>query len=428
MPAKGLNHEKKVILEKISSSEEVSLETLVEKTKKGTVVIPANRLKRLPSPCAIGEGLRTKVNVNIGSSQDSNGLKDELKKLEISIRYGADTVMDLSTGKNLKEIRKAILENSTIPVGTVPIYEAAIKATKEKKNISCMNATDVLNTIEQQAKEGVDFFTIHCGLNRKTLETFSKQERVLDIVSRGGAILLEWMAYTNKENPLYEYFDEILDIAKEFNIVLSLGDCFRPGSVIDATDRAQMEELILLGELNQRARSKGVQIIIEGPGHLPLNHIEANIMLEKKLCNGAPFYVLGPLVTDIAPGYDHITGAIGAAYAAYYGADFLCYVTPAEHLRLPTVEDVKEGLIAFKIAAHAADLAKGKKNALEKDREISSARKRRDWEKQIKLSIDPEKARLYRYSNNPASKDVCSMCSEFCSIKLVDKHLKLLKK
>lgn len=416
------------LLEKVSLSEGVSVQTLLDKIKKGTVVVPSNRIKKLSRPCAIGEGLRTKVNVNLGSSQDADGIKQELKKLEICLEYGADTVMDLSTGKNLKEIRKAIIEESAIPVGTVPIYEAAIKIAQEKGNISYMKVKDVLGTIEEQAKEGVDFFTIHCGLNKKILETFSKQKRILDIVSRGGALLVEWMAYTKEENPMYEYFDEILEIAYTYNVILSLGDCFRPGSVIDATDRSQIEELIILSELAQQARAKGVQIMIEGPGHLPLNHIETNVRLEKKLCNGAPFYVLGPLVTDIAPGYDHISGAIGAAMASYYGADFLCYVTPAEHLRLPTVEDVKAGLIAFKIAAHAGDLAKGRRDALELDKALSMARKKRKWEKQIKLSVDPEKARLYRSSKKLKSKDVCSMCSDYCSIKLVDKYLKLLRK
>ncbi len=428
MHAKITDSPEKSYLRKIADSEQVSVEILKERIKNGTVVIPMNRLKKVKRPCAIGEGMRTKVNVNLGSSRDSDGIKDELGKLRVSVEYGADTVMDLSTGRNLNDTRKAILENSPLPVGTVPIYEAAIKAIEQRGNISYMAAKDVLNTIEQQAKEGVDFFTIHCGLNKRTLEIFRRQRRVLDIVSRGGAILLEWMAHSKKENPLYQYFDNVLEIAREFSIVLSLGDCFRPGSVIDATDRAQMEELIVLGELTQQAQSKGVQIIVEGPGHIPLNHIKANIMAEKRLCQGAPFYVLGPLVTDIAPGYDHITGAIGAAYAAYCGADFLCYVTPAEHLRLPTVEDVKEGLIAFKIAAHAGDLAKGRKEALEEDRELSLARKRRDWKKQISLAIDPAKARLYRSSNRLRSKDVCSMCSEYCSIKLVDRHLKFFGK
>jgi phosphomethylpyrimidine synthase len=418
----------KDLLHRISVAEDIEPLLLQEKIATGRIVIPANRLKKISRPCAIGEGLRTKINANIGSSRDSNGLKEELRKLEVCIQYGADTVMDLSTGKNLKSIRNAIIEHSSIPVGTVPIYEAAINASRQKGNLSAMEVKDILDTIEEQAREGVDFFTIHCGLNKRTLEIFSRNERVLDIVSRGGAMLVEWMAYNRKENPLYEYFDDILEIAHDYNIVLSLGDCFRPGSVVDATDRPQIEELVLLGELSQRARSKGVQIIIEGPGHLPLSHIEANVLLEKKLCQGAPFYVLGPLVSDIAAGYDHISGAIGAAYAAYYGADFLCYVTPAEHLRLPTIEDVKEGVIAFKIAAQAADLARGRKDAIEKDRQFSLARKRRDWEKQIKLSIDPQKARLYRTSKKLSTEDVCSMCSEYCSIKLVDKYLKLLHK
>lgn len=418
----------KQILDKISLSEGVTSEEIIKKIKEGKVALPLNRFKKLSMPCAIGEGLRTKVNVNIGSSQTSEGIKEELKKLKISVQYGADTVMDLSTGRGLKEIRKAILDNSPIPLGTVPVYEAAVDASRKTGRIFNIKVADLIRTIERQAKEGVDFFTIHCGLNVRTLQTFYKHERVLDVVSRGGAILIEWMTHNKKENPLYEYFDEILDIARNFGVVLSLGDCFRPGSVVDATDGAQIEELIVLAELTQRAREKGVQIIIEGPGHVPLNQIEANVVLEKKICKGAPFYVLGPLVTDIAPGYDHITGAIGAACAAYYGTDLLCYVTPAEHLRLPTVEDVKEGLIAFKIAAHAGDLARGRKDAFERDKELSLARKRRDWKKQIELSLDPEKAKMYRSSNKNVSGDVCSMCNEYCSIKIVDKCLRKLKR
>lgn len=414
------------LLEKIAQEEKVSIRYLQDKLNKGRVVIPLNKKRKIANPCAIGEGMRIKVNVNLGNSWDSNGIKEEIKKLKISIKYKADTVMDLSTGKKLREIRKAILDNSPIPVGTVPIYEAAIKAIQERGDISFMTPQSIINTIEEQAKEGVDFFTIHCGLNKRTLEVFSKHKRTMDIVSRGGAILLNWMTSTKKDNPLYEYFDEILDIAKDYGIVLSLGDSLRPGSVLDATDRSQIEELIILGELTQKAREKGVQVIIEGPGHLPLDQIEANIIMEKKLCHGAPFYVLGPLVTDIALGYDHIAGAIGAAYAAYCGADFLCYVTPAEHLSLPDIEDVKEGLIAFKIAAHAGDLARGNKEAYAKDRNISLARRKRNWKEQFKLCIDPEKAKIYRAKGVSKLKDTCSMCSRFCSIKLVDKCLKFL--
>ncbi|MCM8765493.1 MAG: phosphomethylpyrimidine synthase ThiC [Candidatus Omnitrophica bacterium] len=419
---------KNSLWEKIAREENVPLETLQERIKKWTVVIPFNKKRKISHPCAIGEGMRVKVNVNLGSSWEADGIKEELQKLSVAIKYGADTVMDLSTGRRLKEIRKAILENSPVPVGTVPIYEVAVKALQEKGNLSALTPRDILNTIEEQAKEGVDFFTIHCGLNKKTLEVFSRQKRLMDIVSRGGAILLNWMLTKNKENPMYEYFDEILNIAKDYNITLSLGDSLRPGSVLDATDPAQIEELIILGELTRRAHQKGVAVIIEGPGHMTLDQIEANVLAEKKLCQGAPFYVLGPLVTDIALGYDHIAGAIGAAYAAYYGADFLCYVTPAEHLGLPTVEDVKEGTIAFKIAAHAGDLARGKEKAYLRDKQISQARKKRKWDEQFKLSFDPEKARAYYFRNKPKAEDVCSMCSKLCSIKLVDKCLEFLIK
>lgn len=415
------------ILETIAKEENLSLKVLREKIKEGTVVIPLNRNRKIKKPCAIGESLKVKVNVNLGSSWECEEIELELKKLDISIKYGADTVMDLSTGHKLKEIRKAILEMAPIPVGTVPIYEAAVESIKEKGDISYMTPQGILRIIEKQAKEGIDFFTIHCGLNKRTLETFLKQKkRILDIVSRGGAILLEWMSITGKENPLYEYFDEILEIAKAYRVVLSLGDSLRPGSIFDATDRAQVEELIILGELTQRAREKGVGVIIEGPGHMTLDQIEANILAEKKICQGAPFYVLGPLVTDIALGYDHIAGAIGAAYAAYCGADFLCYVTPAEHLRLPTLDDVKEGLIAFKIAAHAGNLARGDKQAYQKDKELSLARKKRDWEQQFKISFDPEKAKSYHSKGK--NKNVCTMCSKFCSIKIVDKCLNFLIK
>ncbi len=328
--------------------------------------------------------------------------------------------MDLSLGGDLKKVRQAIIRNSPVPVGTVPVYEAAMRAQKRTGTFLKLEKNEIFDCLEEQAQSGVDFFTIHCGINKKSLGVFLKSRRVMDVVSRGGALLVNWMKKNKKENPFFEYFDEVLNLSKKYNITLSLGDGMRPGSIIDATDATQIAELIELGLLAQRARRAGVQVIIEGPGHVPLHQIKKNIELQKLICHGAPFYVLGPLVTDVGLGYDHISGAIGGALAAWYGADFLCYLTPSEHIRHPSVEDTREGLIASKIAAHAADIAKGIKKALEWDRELSIARKNRDWIKQIKLSMDPIKAKQYRKSSSPKIKDACTMCGEFCSIKLID--------
>lgn len=415
----GDNHFKRLILE-VALKENVSAQALTQKIARGECVITQNNTKKLKTPCAIGRGLSTKINVNIGTSTDRTNLKEELKKLEISLKYGTDAVMDLSLGGDLRTIRKKIIEHSSVPVGTVPIYEAAMKAQKRTGTFLKLEKNELLDVLEEQARDGVDFFTVHCGINLKSVAVFSKTKRVLDVVSRGGALLINWMKKNRAENPLYEYFDEVLAIAKKFNITLSLGDGMRPGSILDATDKVQIAELIELGLLTERARKAGVQVIIEGPGHVPLDQIKKNIELEKMLCKGAPFYVLGPLVTDVAAGYDHISGAIGGALAAYYGADFLCYLTPAEHLRHPSLEDTREGLIASKIAAHAADIAKGIPGAIDWDRKLSLARKKRNWIDQIRLSIDPEKARAYRKSSHPKIKDVCTMCGEFCSIKLID--------
>ncbi|MDD5669690.1 MAG: phosphomethylpyrimidine synthase ThiC, partial [Candidatus Omnitrophica bacterium] len=370
--------------------------------------------------CGVGLGLRTKVNANIGTSTDQPQIADELKKLSVAIQYGADTVMDLSVGGDLRGIRGKIMKASSIPLGTVPIYEIAVKAQKQKKNLLNFTVDDILNVLEAQAKAGVDFFTIHSGVTRKSTAVLQKNKRLLGIVSRGGAIIASWLRHNKKENPFFEYFDEIIKIAYRYDVTLSLGDGLRPGSILDATDKAQLSELKILGELALRARKKNVQVMIEGPGHVPLDQIEKNVILEKKLCHGAPFYVLGPLVTDIAPGYDHITSAIGGAIAASHGADFLCFVTPAEHLRHPSVDDVKEGVIASKIVAHAGDIIKRKESALILDRNMSEARAKRDWKKQISLSIDPQKASQYRKSSLPEDKDVCTMCGDYCSIKLMD--------
>lgn len=411
------------LMRKIAHEEGLNPKRLLRYIKTGQAVILKNKIHNIPRPCAVGCELRTKVNSNLGTSTDKSQIKDELKKLAVSIKYGADAVMDLSVGGDLRAIRKQILKYSTIPLGTVPIYEIAVNAQGEKGSFLKFSASDMLNVLEEQAKEGVDFFTIHSGVTRRNLKTLKENKRILGIVSRGGAITANWISHHDAENPFYAYFNEILDIAYRFDVVLSLGDGLRPGSILDATDKAQIAELKTLGELALRAKKRNVQVMIEGPGHVPLNQIEKNIALEKKFCHGAPFYVLGPLVTDVACGYDHINASIGGAIAASFGADFLCYVTPAEHLRHPSVDDVKQGVIASRISAHAADIVKNNKSALNWDKEMSLARRSRDWQKQIKLSIDPEKAREYRKSSQPQNNDVCTMCGRYCSIKLMDKCL-----
>ncbi|MDL1956305.1 MAG: phosphomethylpyrimidine synthase ThiC [Candidatus Desulfofervidus auxilii] len=407
----------------IADEEGVEIEDLMARVADGKVVIPANKRKRLKRPIGIGEGLRVKVNTNIGTSSDHVNINEELEKLRVALEAGTDTVMDLSTGGDLNHIRQILLKETPVPFGTVPIYQAAIEVAQKKGGIIKMTVDDIFNVIEKHAQDGVDFITVHCGVTLQSLERLKKQGRITNIVSRGGAFLTTWMLYHEKENPLYEYYDRLLEIAKKYDVTLSLGDGLRPGSLPDATDRAQIEELILLGELAEKAKEAGVQVMIEGPGHVPLNQIAANVLLEKKLCKGAPFYVLGPLVTDIASGYDHIAAAIGGALAAWAGADFLCYVTPAEHLRLPTIEDVRDGVIGVRIAAHAADLARGNKKAWEKDKKMSEARGKLDWETQIKLSIDPKKAKYYRETSKPKISDVCTMCGKYCAIKLLKEFL-----
>jgi len=409
-------------MELVAEQENLDVKTIQEGLAQGTIVIPANPNHKNLIPCGIGKGLRTKVNANIGTSSDFGSLDTELAKLKIAIKYHADTVMDLSTGKDIKDIRHYVLQNSPLPVGTVPIYEAGIAAISRHGSIVGMTEDELFDVIETQAREGVDFITVHCGVTRNSIERLKKQGRVADIVSRGGAFLTGWILHNNKENPLFEQFDRLLAIARKYDVTLSLGDGMRPGSLSDSTDRAQLEELIILGELADKARAAGVQVMIEGPGHVPLNQIEANIRLQKAICKEAPFYVLGPLVTDIGAGYDHITGAIGGAIAAAAGADFLCYVTPAEHLSLPDVEDVKNGIIASRIAAHAADIVKGIKNAANWDRNMSQARKRLDWEEQAKLSIDPERFMQLR-NRMPSAGKTCSMCGQFCAMKLVEQYL-----
>ncbi len=401
----------------ISKYEGRDLDYLVENIIDSKIVVPKNRQKKLEKPVAIGKGLKTKVNSNIGTSPDHDVISEEIEKVKISVLYGADTIMDLSTGKNIRETRKKIIENSPVPVGTVPMYEAAVRSRDKYNTFVKMKVDDLFEVIEDHGKDGVDFITVHCGATRSVAESMKKQGRIMDMVSRGGSLLVEWMIYNDRENPLYEYFDRLLEIAKKYDMTLSLGDGFRPGAIGDASDRAQIGELIVLGELTKIAREYGVQVMIEGPGHVPIHKIEENIKIEKSLCDGAPFYVLGPLVTDIAAGYDHITGAIGGAIAAMYGADFLCYVTPAEHLRLPTVDDVRLGIIASKIAAHAADIAKGIPGAMEKDNELSRARKRLDWDKMFEYMLDSELAKKMRRERPPMDSSLCTMCGEFCAIK-----------
>ena len=406
-----------------SKSEGMPVDVLKNRIREGRIVLIKN-IKRKINPCAVGEGLRTKVNANIGTSQDRPRIKAELEKMRMAIQHGADAIMDLSSGGDLKKIRKAILKGSSVAVGTVPIYEAAIKAHKKRGRISRMTKEDILETLDEQAQDGVDFFTIHAGITQNTLERLNKKKRLMNVVSRGGSFLVEWMIKNKKENPMYDHFEDILKIARKYDITISLGDGMRPGSLIDATDRPQIQELILLGELAEKARRRNVQVIIEGPGHIPIDQIESNVIIQKKMCNNAPFYVLGPLVTDVAPGYDHIVSAIGGAIAAYHGADFLCYVTPSEHLRIPDKDDVKNGVIASRIAAHAADIAKGVPRALDWDRAISKSRAARDWKAQIKMSIDPARSKELRKSSISKNSDACTMCSSYCSMKIMEKCLK----
>ncbi|MFC2067062.1 phosphomethylpyrimidine synthase ThiC [Chloroflexota bacterium] len=406
----------------VAQAEGVEAEFVRQGLVGGTIVIPANIKHSDLVPCGIGQGLSTKVNANIGTSSDFGDIDSELEKLRVAGDAGADTVMDLSTGGDIPAIRRAIIAASSVPIGTVPIYQAGIAAIDKHDAIVAMTADDLFVAIEENARDGVDFVTVHCGVTRSAIARLKQQGRVADVVSRGGAFLMGWILYNERENPLYEQYDRLLEIAREFDVTLSLGDGMRPGSLADATDRAQVEELLTLGELVERAQQAGVQVMVEGPGHLPLNQIEANVRLQKAICKGAPFYVLGPLVTDVAAGYDHITGAIGGAIAAAAGTDFLCYVTPSEHLSIPDAEDVRQGIIASRIAGHAADIVKGVKGAAEWDRKMSMARKRLDWEEQARLSLDPERSRQVHGRHSSAG-SACSMCGGYCAMELVEKYL-----
>jgi len=409
-----ITEEMKICAEK----ERVSPEFIRKGVAEGNIVVVRNNRHTAISPLAIGKGLRTKINANIGTSGDHTDLDVELEKVKVSVAAGADTIMDLSTGGDLGAIRKAILKASSVALGTVPIYQAAAAMLAAKKAIVAMTADDIFAAIEKNGEDGVDFITVHCGVSRRSVASIEAQGRILGIVSRGGSITANWMRCNEKENPLYEYYDRLLEIAHRYDMVLSLGDGLRPGCIADATDRGQVQELILLGELCKRARDKGVQVMIEGPGHVPIKDIQANVQLEKSLCSGAPFYVLGPLPTDIAPGYDHITAAIGGAIAGAAGADFLCYVTPSEHLRLPSIQDVREGIMASRIAAHIADIAKGLPGALELDVMMAGYRKAINWQGQISTAIDQEKAGRLLEKSETAKEEGCTMCGELCAIKL----------
>ncbi|MEK7449065.1 MAG: phosphomethylpyrimidine synthase ThiC [Planctomycetota bacterium] len=438
-------------MELVARQEKINPSQLRDLVARGQVVILSNRLRWdkisgksqaindhegrcLPKfICGVGTGLATKVNANLGTSSDYTDPNEELAKLRVAEEAGADAVMDLSTGGDIPKIRETLLEHAKIAFGTVPIYEAALSVKQKNFSASSADKTSfpnhsfiknlteetIFKTIENQAKAGVDFMTVHCGVTRAVLKDLEEDNRVAGIVSRGGTILAAWMKLTGQENPFYEKFNRVLEIAREYDVTLSLGDGLRPGALADAFDRAQVHELLVLAELGKKARTAGVQVMIEGPGHVPLNQIQAQVQLQKRLCDGAPLYVLGPIVTDRAPGYDHITSAIGGALAAWAGADFICYVTPMEHLGLPLVEHVREGVIAARIAAHAADIAKGVPGAWEDNKRFSEYRRKQDWTHQISESLDPKKAKELRESRKPAHDKVCSMCGDLCVYSLM---------
>ncbi|MGB7532040.1 MAG: phosphomethylpyrimidine synthase ThiC [Halobacteriota archaeon] len=412
-------------LEKVASVEGLSMDKLRRLLETGRVVIPRNANRDIALK-AIGERMSTKVNVNVGTSKDYLNLEDEVEKAKIAVKYGADAIMDLSTGNSssLDETRRAILKEVDVPVGTVPIYQAGLEKAEERAVVD-MSADDMFNAVRKHAKDGIDFVTIHAGVNLNSLARLRKSERILDVVSRGGAFLVAWMIHNERENPFYDEYDYLLEIANEYELTLSLGDGMRPGCISDASDRAKYMETIVLGELVKRAREEGVQAMVEGPGHVPLDEIEASVKTIKHITDFAPLYLLGPLVTDIAPGYDHFVSAIGGAVAGMYGADFLCMVSPSEHLALPSVNDIKEGTIVTKIAAHVADIVKEgqRERAKRMDDEMAYARKNLDWERQLELAINPEEARRIRNSR-PSESDACSICGDLCAIKLLKEFLK----
>lgn len=407
-------------MEIAAKKEQMDVRELMEYMAKGQVIIPCNKRHTCIEPNAIGSMLKTKINVNLGISRDWKDMDMEIDKVNNAVKMGAESIMDLSSYGDTRTFRRRLTQECPAMIGTVPIYDAVVYYHKPLKEITSQEWIDI---VKMHAEDGVDFMTIHCGINKETAGRFKRNKRLTNIVSRGGSIIFAWMEMTGEENPFYEHYDEILNICQEYDITMSLGDACRPGCLKDASDISQIEELVTLGELTKRAWEKNVQVMVEGPGHMPLNQIAANMEIQKTICQGAPFYVLGPLVTDVAPGYDHITAAIGGAIAATYGASFLCYVTPAEHLRLPSLEDVKEGIIASRIAAHAADIAKGVKGARDWDDAMSTARKKLDWDEMFRLCMDPEKARRYRAEAKPEKEDTCSMCGNFCAVKNMNRIL-----
>ena len=407
-------------MEAVATYEGIDVKDLMAEVAAGTIVIPANKNHKCLKPFGIGNSLKTKINVNLGTSRDCLNLDVEMEKVNKAVEMGAEAIMDLSSFGHTHVFRKKLVDECPAILGTVPIYDAIVYYNKALKDITSREWIDVF---KMHAEDGVDFMTIHCGINRNTAERFKAMKRKMNIVSRGGSLIFAWMEATGNENPFFEYYDEILDICNEYDVTLSLGDACRPGCLADASDISQIEELVTLGELTARAWKKDVQVMIEGPGHMPMDQIQANMKIQQTICHGAPFYVLGPLVTDIAPGYDHITSAIGGAIAAASGASFLCYVTPAEHLRLPNVDDVKEGIMASKIAAHAADIAKGVRGAREMDDRMADARRKLDWEAQWECAIDPETAKRIREERKPEHEDTCSMCGKFCAVRSMNKAL-----
>lgn len=402
----------------VAKIENVDVKWLAQKMAEGKIVIPANKNHKSLMPVGVGEGLSTKINVNLGISKDVNDYEGEMTKVKKALELGIHGIMDLSNYGKTVDFRRALIDVSTAIIGSVPIYDALGFYEKDLLDIK---PEEFLDVVEKHGEDGVDFVTIHAGVNKHTVQTFLNNPRLTNIVSRGGSLIFAWMQLTGKENPFVKYYDRLLDICEKYDITLSLGDAMRPGSIADGTDASQISELIALGELTKKAWAKNVQVMIEGPGHMAIDEIEANMLLEKKLCHGAPFYVLGPLVTDVAPGYDHITGAIGGALAASKGADFLCYVTPAEHLRLPTLEDMVEGIMAFKIAAHAGDIGKKLSGARDWDNKMSEARKAIDWEAMFSLAINPEKARKYRADSQPEEEHSCTMCGKMCAMRTLNK-------
>mgnify|MGYP000454852606 CR=1 FL=1 len=412
-------------MEKVAAKERMTPEEIRALVAEGKVAICANKNHKCLDPQGVGSMLKTKINVNLGVSKDCKDYDIEMKKVMEAVNMGADAIMDLSSHGNTEPFRKKLTSECPVMIGTVPIYDSVIHY---QRDLDTLTAKDFIDVVRLHAENGVDFVTLHCGITRKTIDQIKKHKRKMNIVSRGGSLVFAWMTMTGEENPFYEYFDEILDICQEYDVTISLGDACRPGCLADATDRAQITELITLGELTDRAWEKGVQVMVEGPGHVPYNQIAANMQLQKRLCHGAPFYVLGPLVTDIAPGYDHITSAIGGTLAAVSGADFLCYVTPAEHLGLPDLNDVREGVVAARIAGHAADVAKGLPQAVAQDLAMAKARKKLDWEAQMELAIDPQKARAIRNAKNKSTDEYCSMCGDYCAVKIIGEYLDDKKK